>query len=87
MTSVHTFASGPNFLDPQTSSDGTPYGPKRFKELVKECWYICDNTNTSYTDVLDVSIQERRFLIDNINAKHDATKKAMEEARAKSSRR
>jgi hypothetical protein len=87
VTFVPTFASGPSFLDPQTSSDGTPYGPKRFKEIVKECWYICDNTNTSYTDVLDVSVQERRFLIDNINAKHDATKKAMEEARAKNSRR
>jgi hypothetical protein len=84
---VPTFASGPSFLDPQTSSDGTPYGPKRFKEIIKECWYICDNTNTSYTDVLDVSIQERRCLIENINAKHDATKKAMEEARAKNSRR
>ena len=87
MIFVPTFASGPSFLDPQTSNDGTPYGPKRFKEIVKECWYICDNTNTSYTDVLDVSIQERRCLIENINAKHDATKKAMEEARAKNSRR
>ena len=75
---------GPSFLDPQTSSDGTPYGPKRFKELVRECWYICDNTNTSYTDVLDISIQERKLLIDNIHAKHEATKKAMEEARQKS---
>ncbi len=83
MTFVPTFASGQSFLDPLISSDGTPYGPKRFKELVKECWYICDNTNTSYTDVLDISIQERRYLIENINAKHEATKKAMEEARSK----
>ena len=67
-----------SFLDPQTSSDGTPYGPKRYKEIVKECWYISDNLHTSYTDVLDLSFQERFYLIELINEKHDATKKAIE---------
>ena len=76
-----SFASGPSFLDPQTSNDGSPYGPKRFKEIVKECWYISDSLHTSYTDVLDLSYTERVCLIDNINAKNDATKKAFEEAR------
>ena len=75
------FASGPSFLDPQTSNDGSPYGPKRFKEIVKECWYISDSLHTSYTDVLDLSYIERVYLIENINAKNDATKKAFEEAR------
>ena len=76
-----SFASGPSFLDPQTSNDGSPYGPKHFKELVKECWYISDSLHTSYTDVLDLSYIERVYLIENINAKNDATKKAFEEAR------
>ena len=76
-----SFASGPSFLDPQTSNDGSPYGPKRFKELVKECWYISDSLHTSYTDVLDLSYTERVYLIENINAKNDATRKAFEEAR------
>jgi len=67
-----------SFLDPQTSSDGTPYGPKRYKEIVKECWYVSDNLHTSYTDVLDLSFQERFYLIELINEKHDATKKAIE---------
>lgn len=75
------FASDKNFLDPQISSDGKAYGPKRFKEIVKECWYISDNTNTSYTDVLDLSFQERFYLIELINSKQEATKKAIEEAR------
>ena len=77
-----SFASGPSFLDPQTSNDGSPYGPKRFKEIVKECWYISDSLHTSYTDVLDLSYTERVCLIENINAKNDATRKAFEEARA-----
>ena len=76
------FALGPSFLDPQTSSDGTPYGPKRYKEIVKECWYISDNLHTSYTDVLDLSFQERYYLIECINDKQEATKRAMEEARS-----
>ena len=75
------FASGPSFLDPQLSNDGTPYGPKRYKEIVKECWYVSDNLNTSYTDVLNLAYQDRIYLINCINEKKDATIRAMEEAR------
>jgi hypothetical protein len=74
---------GPSFLDPQTSKDGKPYGPKRFKELVKECWYISDNLNTSYTDVLDLSVQERIYLAECIKEKHEATKRAFDEIKAR----
>ena len=79
------FASGPSFLDPQLSKDGKPYGPKRYKEIVKECWYISDNLHTSYTDVLDLSFQERFYLIQYINEKQEATKEAIEKAKTKKS--
>lgn len=78
----HFFASGPSFLDPQLSSDGKPYGPKRYKELVQECWFISDNLHTSYTDVLDISVQERMFLIKAINEKMERTRQAMADANA-----
>ena len=58
---VPTFASGPNFLDPQLSNDGKPYGPKHYKEIVKECWFISDQLNTSYTDVLDLKTYRELF--------------------------
>lgn len=74
------FASGPNFLDPQLSNDGTPYGPKRYKEIVKECWYVSDNLHTSYTDVLNLAYQDRVYLIDCINEKKEATAQAIAEA-------
>lgn len=74
---------GPSFLDPQTSSDGTPYGPKRFKELVRECWYISDQTHTSYADVLDLSVAERIYLIRFINEKIENTNRAIEESNKK----
>ena len=72
-----------SFLDPRTSEDGSPYGPKRYKEIVRECWYISDNTNTSYTDVLDLSYLERMYLIRLINEKQEATQEAIDAARAK----
>jgi hypothetical protein len=83
----HFFASGPSFLDPQISKDGKPFGPKRFKEIVKECWYISDNLHTSYTDVLDLSYQERIYLLECIKNKFDAQRKAMEEIRMKNGAR
>ena len=78
---THSFASGPSFLDPQTTSDGQPYGPKRYRELVRECWYVSDNLHTSYTDVLDLAVMDRISLIRLINEKIENTNKAMEEAR------
>jgi hypothetical protein len=78
----HFFDSGPNFLDPQISKEGKPYGPKRYKEIVKECWYISDQLHTSYTDVLDLSFQERLYLIECINDKQVATQKAVEQLKA-----
>ena len=66
-----------SFLDPLTYKDGTPYGPQRYKEIVKECWYISDQTNTSYADVLDLSYQERAYLIECIAEKQQATQKAI----------
>lgn len=69
-------------MDPLISNDGQPFGPKRYKEIVKECWYISDNLHTSYTDVLDMSFQERYYLIECINEKQERTKKMMEEMKA-----
>ena len=79
--SPRSFASGPSILDPQTSNDGSPYGPKRYKEIVKECWYVSDNLNTSYPEVLNLAYQDRVYLINLINEKKEATMRAMEEAR------
>ena len=75
---MHFFALGPSFLDPRQSNDGSAYGPKRYKEIVKECWYISDNLHTSYTEVLDLSFLERAYLIECINKKAEDTKKEIE---------
>lgn len=71
-----------SFLDPRTSEDGTPYGPKRYSEIVRECWYISDNTNSSYVDILDISYFERMCLLKLINEKHTKEREAIEAAKA-----
>lgn len=67
------------FLDPPLTKDGQPFGPKRYKEIVKECWWISDQLNTSYTDVLDLAFQDRIYLIECIKEKQDETKKAIDQ--------
>ena len=53
-------------MDPQFSEDGEHYGPRRFKEIVKECYSIAKNCNTSYTDLLKITPRERNYLIEFI---------------------
>ena len=54
---------GPNFLDPKKTSDGKPYGPTKFKSLVKELYLIAKNCNTPYTELLDITPTEKDQLI------------------------
>jgi diketogulonate reductase-like aldo/keto reductase len=53
-------------LDPQLTKDGKPYGPQRYKQIVKECYYITKNTNTSYSDILMMHPSEREFMLEFI---------------------
>ena len=53
-------------MDPQLTSDKKPYGPWRYKQIVKECYIITKNTNTSYSDVLEMTPAERECFIEFI---------------------
>ena len=50
-------------MDPESTKDGRPYGPIRYKEIVKECYLISKNINTSYTDVLKITPVERQYIL------------------------
>ena len=63
---THPFAQHQNFLDPVWTSDGEPYGPVRYREIIKERYYISKYCNTSYSDVGNISPAERRELLDII---------------------
>lgn len=63
---IVSFASQVNFLDPLLTNEGDPYGPYRYKELVKECFMISKNCNTSYNDVLNLTPREKNYLLEFI---------------------
>lgn len=67
------FASQVNFLDPKLTSDGKPYGPYRYKEIVKECYLISKNCNTSYVDLLKITPIERDYLYEFILEEYQKT--------------
>ena len=45
------------------TSDGRPYGPVRFEQIVEECYVISKQIHTSYTDLLKITPAERTHLI------------------------
>lgn len=69
-----------NFLDPLLTSDGKPYGPERFKQLVKEKYIISKNTNTSFVDVGKIIPAERDLIISFIIEDLEMNKRAIENA-------
>ena len=48
------------------TSDGQPYGPQRFAEIIKERYFISKQTHTSYLDVGLITPTERKYLLDFI---------------------
>ena len=76
-----------SFLDPQSSSDGTPYAPKRIRSLVKEFWFLCDNLHIGYEEALDMSVIERSILLQLMKEKADNQKKMMDQMKAEAEAR
>ena len=77
------FASHQNFLDPQLTDDGKPYGPYRYKQIVKECYLISKNSNTSYTDVLKITPLERNYILEFIIEGEKRNQEVIEKAKQK----
>ena len=76
------FASNQNFLTPTLTSDGKPYGPQRYEEIVKECYLISRYIHTSYNDLLDVTPTERMLLLKNISNEIKKQNERIEEMKA-----
>lgn len=75
------FAQTVSFLDPTLTSDGKPYGPQRFRDIVKERYLISKYCNTSYKDLDNVSPMERAFLLEFIYDELQKEREAYEEAK------
>lgn len=72
-------------------SDGKPYGPVRYEQIVKECYLISKNTHIPYSDVLEMSPTERslmlKFIVEEINRTQASIDKAKAEAKNNSKHR
>ena len=79
VVSVPFFGSPQNFLDPKLTKDGKPYGPERYKSLVKNLYIISKNTYTSYTDLRDkITPSEMTALLQLIKEENEETRKYVE---------
>ena len=79
----HRFDSLQNFLRLPIKEDGTPYAPELYKELVKECYIISKNTNTSYTDLMNITPTEKHYILSFIKEEFEQAQKLREEQKAK----
>ena len=50
-------------MDPRLTSDGKPYGPVRYEEIVEECYAISKRIHTSYNDLKQITPLERTYLL------------------------
>ena len=70
-------------MDPAMTEDGKPYGPFRYKEIVKERYIISKYCNTSYTDLANVTPTERNYLLEFATEECDKAKEIAEEMKNK----
>jgi hypothetical protein len=63
------------------TSDGKPYSPHRFREIVKERYLISKYCNTSYKDLDNVTPTEREYLLGFIHEELKKEQEAYEEAK------
>lgn len=59
-----------NFSDLQqivkTEHGEIPYGAYHYQQLIDECFVISKTINTSYTDLMDISIREKERMLEII---------------------
>lgn len=65
-------------MDPQSTSDGRPYGPIRYKQIVKECYIISKNAGISYDDVMGMTPAERGYILEFISDECEKSKELFE---------
>ena len=69
------------------TDDGRPYGPTRYKQIVKERYLISKHTNTSYDDTLNITPIEREYLLEFIADDLHRQKEMYDEAKNNASRK
>ena len=74
-------------MDPPLTSDGKPYAPIRWKQIVKERFFISKNINTSYLDTGKITPRERAYLLEFIHDEAVKTREYLDNIKTKSQRK
>ena len=77
------FVRPENFFFFLLTEDGRPYGPQRYKEIVKERYYISKYCNTSYNEAGETTPTERRYLLEFITDELQKQKEMIEKSKKK----
>lgn len=67
-------------MDPQWTSDGKPYGPVRYRDIVKERYLISKHCHTSYMDTGEMTPLEREYMLEFLYEDFKREKDAYDEA-------
>lgn len=65
------------------TSDNKPYGPAKYKDIVRECYFISKYLNTSYPDAQKISPIERQYLLEFIGDNLQKQKEAYDNIKTK----
>lgn len=72
-------------MDPQLTSDGRPFAPVRFEQIVEERYQISKRIHTSYNELGDITPRERLLLLDllrkDIEHENEITQKFMDKSK------
>ena len=77
------FASTRTFLDPELTSDGKPYGPERYRQLVQERYLIVKHGHISYDDTGKMTPTERSLIMRALLEDSRREKEQLEQVRNK----
>ena len=64
-------------MDPKLTSDGKPWAPQKFKQLVKDRYAIAKHLNASYLEVGELSVVEKMYLVEIINREEQETQEQL----------
>ena len=63
------------------TNDGKPYGPWKYKQLVRECYLISKNSNLTYEEALRRTPTERQYIMEEIQREFEKTEQELEAAK------
>lgn len=61
-----------------------PYGVYRYNEIIDECYIISKLINTSYLDLMEISVRERDRMLELINEENKREQERIEKIKRKS---